>query len=111
MSLFSVHNASDGSFVVYLEEQDANLDLLEDVVGQVPLLALSRLAEHSRLELINEPESARLLEKVRRQMPDISVKVAQITEGEALALAEALIDSVKFARAVAGRPMKLELVK
>jgi hypothetical protein len=26
-------------------------------------------------------------------------------------LAEALIDSVKFARAVAGRPMKLELVK
>jgi hypothetical protein len=28
-----------------------------------------------------------------------------------LALAEALIDSVKFARAIAGRPMKLELVK
>jgi hypothetical protein len=26
-------------------------------------------------------------------------------------LAEALIDSVKFARAIAGRPMKLELVK
>jgi hypothetical protein len=111
MSLFSVHNASDGSFVVYLEEQDANLDLLEDVVGQVPLLALSRLAEHSRLEVINDGEAARLLDKVRQQLPDVTVKVAQINEDEALALAEALIDSVKFARAIAGRPMKLELVK
>ena len=40
MNLFSVHNASDGSVVLYLEEQDANLDLLEDVVAQVPLLGL-----------------------------------------------------------------------
>jgi hypothetical protein len=80
-------------------------------VGQVPLLALSRLAEHSRLEVINEGEAARLLDKVRQQLPDVTVKVAQINEDEALALAEALIDSVKFARAIAGRPMKLELVK
>jgi hypothetical protein len=38
-NLFSCHNSLDGSFVLYLEEQDANLDLLEDVVGQVHLLA------------------------------------------------------------------------
>ena len=34
-----------------------------------------------------------------------------MTEGEALELAEQLIMSVKFARAIAGRPMKLELIK
>ncbi len=33
------------------------------------------------------------------------------SEDEALALAEQLILSVKFARAVAGKPTKLELVK
>ena len=111
MSLFSVHNASDGSFVIYLEEQDANLDLLEDVVGQVPLLALSRLAEHSRIDSLKSEQAARLLDKVRAQLPDICVKVDCLTEDEALALAEELIMSVKFARAVAGKSTKLELVK
>jgi hypothetical protein len=111
MSLFSVHNASDGSFVIYLEEQDANLDLLEDVVGQVPLLALSRLAEHSRIDSLKSEQAARLLDKVRAQLPDVCVKVACFTEDEALALAEQLIMSVKFARAIAGKSTKLELVK
>jgi hypothetical protein len=111
VNLFSVHNATNGSVVVYLEEQDANLDLLEDVVAQVPLLALSRLAEYSGLDALKSEEAARLLDKVRMQLPDIAVKVASITEDEALALAEQLILSVKFARAIAGRPMKLELIK
>ena len=111
MNLFSVHNATDGSVVLYLEEQDANLDLLEDVVAQVPLLALSRLAEHSGLDALKSEQAARLLDKVRAQLPDIAVKLASITEEEALALAEQLILAVKFARAVAGKPTKLELVK
>lgn len=111
MNTFSVHNASDGTLVIYLEEQDANLDLLEDVVGQVPLLALSRLAEHSQIDSLKSEQAARLLDKVRAQLPDVCVKVASITEDEALALAEQLMMSVKFARAVAGKSTKLELVK
>ena len=111
MSLFSVHNASDGSLAIYLEEQDANLDLLEDVFGQVPLLALSRLAEYSGIDSLKSIEAARLLDKVRAKLPDVCVKVACLTEDEALALAEQLIMSVKFARAVAGKSTKLELVK
>ena len=111
MNLFSVHNASDGSLAIYLEEQEANLDLLEDVVAQVPLLALSRLAEHSGLDSLRSIESARLLDKVRAQLPDVCVKVASINEEEALALAEQLIMAVKFARAIAGKTTKLELVK
>ena len=97
--------------VVYLEEQDANLDLLEDVVAQVPLLALSRLAEHSGLDALKSEQAARLLDKVRGQLPDLAVKVATMSEEEALALAEQLIMAVKFARAIAGKPTKLELVK
>jgi hypothetical protein len=37
--------------------------------------------------------------------------VASMTEDEALALAQQLIDAVKFARAIAGKTTKLELVK
>ena len=109
--LFSVHNASDGSIVLYLEETNANLDLLEDVVAQVPMFHLARLRDHSGTDALKSLEAARLLDKVRQSVPDTVVKIAQMSEAEALALAQALLDSVKFARAIAGRPMKLELVK
>jgi hypothetical protein len=110
-SLFSIHNASDGSIVLYLEEPEANLDLLEDVMAQVPMFHLARLRDHSGIDSMKSLDAARLLDKVRQSVPDCVVKVAQMSEGEALALAQALIDSVKFARAVAGRPVALELIK
>ena len=110
-NLFSVHTASDGSFVLYLEEPDANLDLLEDVMAQVPMFHLARLRDHSGTDSLKSIEAARLLDKVRQQVPECVVKVAQMNEGEALALAKALVESVQFARAVAGRPAALELIK
>ena len=109
--LFSVHNASDGSIVLYLEETNANLDLLEDVVAQVPMFHLARLRDHSGTDALKSLEAARLLDKVRQSVPECVVKVAQMNEQEALALAKALVESVQFARAVAGRPAALELIK
>jgi len=109
--LFSIHNASDGSIVLYLEEAEANLDLLEDVMAQVPMFHLARLRDHSGIDSLRSESAASLLDKVRQSVPECVVKVAQMSEEEALALAQALIDSVKFARAVAGRPVGLELVK
>ena len=109
--LFSIHNASDGSIVLYLEEAEANLDLLEDVMAQVPMFHLARLRDHSGIDAIRSESAASLLDKVCQQVPECVVKVAQMSEEEALALAQALIDSVKFARAVAGRPAGLELIK
>jgi hypothetical protein len=109
--LFSVHNASDGSIVLYLEETDANLDLLEDVLAQVPMFHLARLRDHSGIDSFKSESAASLLDKVRQQVPECVVKVAQMSEQEALALAKALVESVQFARAVAGRPATLELIQ
>ena len=109
--LFSVHNASDGSIVLYLEEADANLDLLEDVLAQVPMFHLARLRDHSGIDSFKSESAASLLDKVRQQVPECVVKVAQMSEQEALALAKALVESVQFARAVAGRPATLELIQ
>jgi hypothetical protein len=104
--LFSVHNASDGSIVLYLEETDANLDLLEDVLAQVPMFHLARLRDHSGIDSFKSESAASLLDKVRQQVPECVVKVAQMSEQEALALAKALVESVQFAR-----PATLELIQ
>ena len=37
--LFSVHNSLNGDLVIYLEERDAALDLVEDVLAAIPLKA------------------------------------------------------------------------
>lgn len=107
MSLFSVHNSATGAVVLYVEETEANLDLIEDVVAQVPMLCLARLRDHQ----LKDGPLAEELDYIRDSIPNFVTKVASMTEAEALDLAEQLIDSVKFARAIAGRPVKLELVK
>jgi hypothetical protein len=111
MSLFSVHNATDGAIVLHLEETDANLDLIEDIVDQVPLLHITRIREFCGYQAQASLESARQADKVRQAVPPVIAKIAAMSEDEALTLAEQLIDAVKFSRAIAGKVVKLELVK
>ena len=109
--LFSVHTDSQGEFVIYLEERDANLDLLEDVVDQVNLIDLAGLKEFASVDALKDIDAARRLDRVRAGMPDVIVCLAKLTEAEALTLAEQLIMAVKEHRARTNRPVKLELVK
>jgi hypothetical protein len=53
------------------------------------------------------------MDKARSAVPDLSIKLASISESEALTLAEQLITAVKYARAMRSEPTttKLELVK
>lgn len=111
MSLFSTHLSADGTVALYLEEPDANLDLIEDVVAQVPMFYLAQIRDHSGAPALTSMESARLLDKVRQKVPPFVTKISHLTEEEALALASQLFESVKFARAIAGKSTKLELVK
>ena len=110
--LFSVHNALNGDVVIYLEERDANLDLVEDVVTQVPMGSIQAINALSGLDL-KSIESARLMDKARSAVPDLAIKLASVSESEALTLAEQLITAVKYARAMRSQPLttKLELVK
>ena len=110
-ALFSTHLSADGSIVLYLEEPEANLDLIEDVVSQVPMFYLAQIRDHSGSPSVATLEGARLLDKVRAKVPPFVTKVGHLGEEEALALAQQLVDAVNFARAVAGLPAKLELVK
>jgi len=107
--LFSVHAGADGEFSIYLEGRDANLDLLEDVCDQVNLIDLAGLKEFASVDALKDVDAARRLDKVRAGMPDVIVRIAKLSEQEALTLAEQLIMIVKESRVQ--RPAKLELVK
>lgn len=108
--LFSVHIGVDGEFALYLEEQDANLDMLEDVLEQVNVIDLAGLKEFGSVEALKEKNSAYRLDAVRAGMPMVVARIAKLTEAEALTLAEQLIMSVKTSRALNNKT-KLELVK
>ena len=109
--LFSVHSDAKGEFAIYLEERDANLDLLEDVVDQVNIIDLAGLKEFASVDALKDIDAARRLDRVRAGMPDVIVCIAKLTEAEALTLAEQLIMGVKAHCAMMNKPTKLELVK
>ena len=98
--------------VIYLEERDAALDLVEDVLAAVPMSDLESI-ESLLITDLKSIEAARLMDKARSAVPDLAIKLASISESEALTLAEQLIVAVKFARAMRSQPTptKLELVK
>lgn len=110
--LFSVHNSLNGDLVIYLEERDANLDVVEDILAAVPLVQLQGI-QSLILHDLKSIESAQLMDKARSAVPDLAIKLASISESEALTLAEQLITAVKVARAMRSQPLttKLELVK
>lgn len=108
-ALFSVHSNGAGEFTIYLEEQDANLDLLEDVVEQVNIIDLAGLKEFASVDALKHEDGAIRLDAVRSGFPELAVRIAKLTEQEALTLAEQLIMIVKESRVQ--KPAKLELVK
>lgn len=108
--LFSVHIKADGEFTIYLEEQDANLDLLEDVLDQVNIVDLAGLKEFGSVESLKNENGAGRLDAVRGAFPQLATRIANLTADEALDLAEKLIMGVKVAKTLQNKT-KLELVK
>jgi hypothetical protein len=95
--LFSVHTHSDGSIALYLEEQDAVKDLVQDVVSAYPLddLDLLRGAADKSVKAENYFEA---LDSARDNLTENAPLLCNLSEQEALILAEDLIRAVKFAR-------------
>jgi hypothetical protein len=95
--LFSVHTHSSGAIALYLEEQDAVKELVQDVVGAYEISDLDFLkasaAEHYKSEFYFEN-----LESARENLGDNAPLVCNMSEDEALILAEDLVRAVKLAR-------------
>jgi hypothetical protein len=95
--LFSVHTHSSGAIALYLEEQDAVKELVQDIVGAYEVSDLDFLkataAEHYKSEFYFEN-----LESARQNLPDNAPLLCNMSEDEALVLAEDLVRAVKLAR-------------
>lgn len=95
--LFSVHTHSDGRIALYLEEQDAVKDLVQDVVGAYELDDLD-LLRHSADRSVKSEGYFEHLDNARDNLSENAPLLCNMTEQEALILAEDLIRAVKFAR-------------
>lgn len=93
--LFSVHTTDAGSMALYLEEHDAILDLLEDVVGQTELSHLDEL-QASVNEYYKAPGHFEQLDIARNNFGDMAIKIAYMTRDEALDLAADIIRAFKL---------------
>jgi hypothetical protein len=95
--LFSIHTSDDGTVALYLEEQDAIKDVLEDVVGQWDYKLLMELqgCVNQSVKAENYFEN---LETCRNNFEQGAVKLALMTEDEALNLAQDIIKAIKVSR-------------
>ena len=95
--LFSVHTHSDGHIALYLEEQDAVKDLVQDVVGAYGLADLDQL-QGAADRSVKVDGYFEALDDARDNLAENAPLLCNMSEQEALILAEDLIRAVKLAR-------------
>jgi hypothetical protein len=113
--LFSVHTTDNGTVALYLEEQDAVVDLASDVVSFFDLRDLDELQAANRRNLRDEG-AVEALDRARDSMPDAAILIASMTEDEAFNLCQDIITSIKKRRIfdadeMASRVAKLRVVR
>ena len=95
--LFSVHTTDSGKICLYLEERDACIDLVEDVVGQVEIQQLDELQAANRTSY-KADDYVQQLDQAREEMPDMAILLASMSEDEAYNLCQDIIVSIKKRR-------------
>ena len=108
--LFSVHTTDSGKICLYLEERDACIDLVEDVVGQVDLSCLDELqgANRASFKADNYVEQ---LDQAREEMPEMAILLATMSEDEAYNLCQDIITSIKKRRVFNADEMSAKVTK
>jgi hypothetical protein len=106
--LFSVHGNA-GRLALYLEENDAVLDLIEETGKEVHADYIADLAVYGRVENLRTEEGFDTYSKHRDKLDPTVLLIAMMSEDEALTLAEQILITV---RAMKETPApRLEIVK
>jgi len=106
--LFSVHG-NEGRLAIYLEERDAVLDLIEETGREVDPDYIADLADYGKIEKLKTEEGFDIYSKHRDKLDPTVLLIANMTQDEALTLAEQILITVRAMREPAAR--RLELVK
>ena len=107
--LFSVHG-NEGRLALYLEENNAVLDLIEETGKEVHADYIADLAVYGRVENLKTEEGFNTYSKHRDKLDPTVLLIAMMSEDEALTLAEQILITV---RAMREEPAarRLEIVK
>jgi hypothetical protein len=106
--LFSVHG-NEGRLAIYLEEQDAVVDLIEETGKEVHPDYIADLAVYGKIENLKTEEGFDTYSKHRDKLDPTVLLIANMSQDEALTLAEQILITV---RAMKERPApRLEIVK
>ena len=95
--LFSVEPAIDGTIELYLENQGAVADMLEDVVGWYDLETLDTLKTIAA-ESVKAEDHFERLEAIKDEIESGAPCIASMNEKEALNLAKDIINAVRIQR-------------
>lgn len=106
--LFSVHG-NEGRLALYLEENNAVLDLIEETGKEVHADYIADLAVYGRVENLKTEEGFDRYSKHRDKLDPTVLLIAMMSEDEALTLAEQILITVRAMREPAAP--RLEIVK
>jgi len=108
--LFSVYTTDSGKVCLYLEEQDACIDVVEDVLNFNSMENLDALKGVAFASL-KEDGVVEALDKARANLPDMALKIAVMTEDEAYNLCQDIISSIKKRRIFKEDEMAIKVAK
>jgi hypothetical protein len=106
--LFSVHG-NEGRLALYLEENNAVLDLIEETGKEVHADYIADLAVYGRVENLKTEEGFDTYSKHRDKLDPTVLLIAMMSEDEALTLAEQILITVRAMKEPAAP--RLEIVK
>jgi len=107
-SLFSVHG-NEGRLAIYLEERDAVLDLIEETGKEVHPDYIADLADYGKIENLKTEEGFDRYSKHRDKLDTTVLLIANMSQDEALTLAEQILITVRAIKEPAAP--RLEIVK
>lgn len=113
--LFSIHTTDSGKVCLYLEEQEACLDVVEDVLNFNTINDLDEL-KGAAFASLKEEGAVERLDEARNQMPEMALRIAIMSEDEAFNLCQDILSSIKKRRIfnadeMASKVAKLRLVE
>jgi hypothetical protein len=103
--IFRIFISNDGSYHLYLEEQEACVDLIENISDEIEVTDFAEMKKASKADLRDDFATMRL-DNVRKNLPPMALKVAKLTERELLDLAQEIIQTVQDKNKI-----RLEIVK
>ena len=103
--IFKIFISNDGSYNLYLEEQEACVNLIENISDEIEISDFTEMKAASSANLRDDKATLRL-DNIRKNLPPMALKVAKLSERELLDLAQEIIQVVQDKNKV-----RLEIVK